>query len=246
MLITKSGLYDWTVMSFGLKNATSTFTRTMSEVFKDLGDKFLKVFVDDLNIHNESWEDHLQYLGALLSKLKEVNLKLNPSKCCFDAESIVFLGHVVNKEGTKLDPGKIDVVLRFPEPKTITNVRSFLGLTGYYRKYIRGYSRMASPLFELTKKDVEFVWNQNCQRAFDDLKRALVEAPILVRLDFKEPFCLDVDWSTKGVGAVLSQREGGFEKVVAYASKALTVAQRKFHPMEGECYALIWGILHFI
>jgi hypothetical protein len=134
----------------------------MLEVFKDLGDRFLKVFVDDLNIHNENWEDHLQHLGAVLSRLKEVNLKLNPSKCCFAAESIVFLGHVVSKEGTKPDPGKIDAVLRFPEPKTVTNVRSFLGLTGYYRKHIRGCSRLASPLFELTKKDVVFVWNQDC------------------------------------------------------------------------------------
>jgi hypothetical protein len=244
-LITKSGLYEWTVMPFGLKNATSTFTRTMFEVFKDLGDKFLKVFVDDLNVHSENWEDHLQHLGAVFSKLKEVNLKLNPGKCCFAAKSIVFLGHVVSREGTKPDPGKIDAVLRFPTPKTVTNVRSFLGLTGYYRKYIRAYSRMAGPLFELTKKDVMFVWDQNCQRAFDDMKRALMGAPILVRPDFKGSFCLDVDWSTKGVSAILSQKEGRFERVIAYASKALTVAQRKFHPMEGECYALIWGILHF-
>jgi hypothetical protein len=100
-------------------------------------------------------------------------------------------------------------------------------------------------LFELTKKDVVFVWNQECQRAFDDLKKALVQAPVLVRPNFQEPFCLDVDWSTKGVGAVLSQKEGRLEKVIAYASKALTDVQRKFHPMEGECYALIWGILHF-
>ncbi len=244
-LITKSGLYDWTIMPFGLKNATSTFTRTMTEVFKDLGDTFLKVFVDDLNVHSETWQDHLQHLGAVLSRLREVNLKLNPSKCCFAAGSIVFLGHIVSKEGIWPDPGKIDVVQRFPEPTTITNVRSFLGLTRYYRKYIKGYSRIAGPLFELTKKDVVFVWNQDCQRAFDDLKRALVDAPILVRPNFKEPFCLDVDWSTKGVGAILSQREGRFEKVIAYANKALTAAQRKFHPMEGECYALIWGILHF-
>jgi hypothetical protein len=101
-------------------------------------------------------------LGVVLSRLREVNLKLNPSKCCFVAESIVFLGHVVSKEGTKLDPGKIDVVLRFPEPKMVTNVKSFLGLTGYYQKYIRGYSRLASPLFELTKKEIAFVWNQDC------------------------------------------------------------------------------------
>jgi hypothetical protein len=100
-------------------------------------------------------------------------------------------------------------------------------------------------LFELTKKDVVFVWTQDCKRAFDALKKALMEAPILVRPNFKEPFCLDVDWLTKGVGAILSQKEGRFERVIAYASKALTVTQKKFHPMEGECYALIWGILHF-
>jgi hypothetical protein len=130
-LITKSGLYDWTVMPFGLKNATSTFTRTMTEVFKDLGDTFLKVFVDDLNVHSEQWQAHLQHLGAVLSRLREVNLKLNPSKCCFVAKSIVFLGHVVSKEGTRPDPGKIDAGRRFPEPTTVTSVRSFLGLTGY-------------------------------------------------------------------------------------------------------------------
>jgi len=101
-LVTKIGLYDWTVMPFGLKNATSTFTKTMSLVFKELGDKFLKVFVDDLNVHSENWEDHLRHLEVVLSKLKEVNLKLNPGKCCFVAGSIVFLGYVVSKE-TKSD-----------------------------------------------------------------------------------------------------------------------------------------------
>jgi hypothetical protein len=244
-LVTKSGLFEWTVMPFGLKNATSTFTRTMTEVFKDVGSSFLKIFVDDLNVHSGEWQEHLQHLGVVLSRLREVNLKLNPSKCCFAAGSVVFLRHVVSKEGTKPDPSKVEAVRGFPEPTSLTNVRSFLGLTGYYRKYVKGYSKLAGPLFELTKRDVVFVWDQDCQRAFDALKKALMEAPILVRSNFKEPFCLDVDWSTKGVGAILSQREGQFEKVIAYASKALTVAQKKFHPMEGECYALIWGILHF-
>jgi hypothetical protein len=131
-LITKAGLYDWTVMPFGLKNATSTFTRTMSAIFKELGDRFLKIFVDDLNIHSEDWEEHLQHLDVVFLKLRGVNLKLNPSKCCFVARSITFLGHVVSNEGTKPNPGKIDVVVHFPGPKTITNIRSFLGLTGYY------------------------------------------------------------------------------------------------------------------
>jgi hypothetical protein len=217
----------------------------MSEVFKDLGSRFLKVFVDDLNVHNESWGEHLQHLDAVLCKLMEVNLKLNPSKCCFAAKSITFLGHVVSKEGTRPDPGKVEAVVHFPIPKTITSVRSFLGLTGYYRKYIRGYSRMVGPLFELTKKDVAFVWDVGCQQAYQALKVALVNAPVLTRPDFRRTFWLDVDWSPKGVGAILSQKEGKSEKVIAYASKSLTKAQRKFHPMEGECYALIWGVMHF-
>jgi hypothetical protein len=244
-LITKTGLYDWTVMPFGLKNATSTFTRTMSEVFKDLGSRFLKVFVDDLNVHSESWGEHLQHIDAVLCKLKEVNLKLNPSKCCFAAKAITFLGHRVSQEGIKLDPGKVEAVLRFPTPRSVTNVRSFLGLTGYYRKYVKGYSNITGPLFELTKRDAAFVWNRGCEQAYQALKAALVDAPVLTRPDFRQTFWLDVDWSPKGVGAILSQKEGRCEMVIAYASKSLTEAQKKFHPMEGECYALIWGVMHF-
>jgi len=156
-LVTKSGLFEWTVMPFGLKNATSTFTRTMTKIFKDVGSSFLKIFVDDLNVHRGEWQEHLQHLGVVLSRLREVNLKLNPSKCCFVAGSVVFLGHVVNKEGTKPDPGKVEAVRGFPEPTLVTNVRSFLGLIGYYRKYVKAYSKLAGPLFELTKRDVVFV-----------------------------------------------------------------------------------------
>jgi hypothetical protein len=217
----------------------------MSLVFKDLGSEFLKVFVDDLNVHSKNWENHLQHLEAVLAKLKEVNLKLNPGKCCFAARSIVFLGHVVSHKGTRPDPSKIDALVHFPVPKTVTDVRSFLGLTGYYRNYVKGYARMAVPLFELTKKEVAFVWDLGCQSSFEALKGALVAAPVLVQPDFGKQFCLDVDWSLKGVGAILSQKEGRKEKVVAYASKGLTPVQKKFHPMEGECYALIWGVMHF-
>jgi hypothetical protein len=113
-LIIKIRFYDWTVMPFGLKNATSTFTRTMSKTFKELRDKFFKVFVDYLNVHSENWQEHLQHLDVVFLKLREVNLKLNPSKCCFATKSITFLGHVVSDEGTKLEFNKIDVVLHFP------------------------------------------------------------------------------------------------------------------------------------
>jgi hypothetical protein len=169
-LITKTGLYDWTVMPFGFKNATNTFTRTMSEVFKDLGSGFLKVFVDDLNVHSESWGEHLQQLDAVLCKLREVNLKLNPSKCCFATKTITFLGHMVSKEGIRPDARKVKAVLHFPTAKNVTSVRSFLGLTGYYRKYVRGYSSIAGPLFKLTRKDVAFVWDVGCEQAYQVLK----------------------------------------------------------------------------
>ncbi len=177
-------------------------------------------------------------------KLREVNLKLNPSKCCFVAKSITFLGHVVSNEGAKLDPSKIDVVLHFPKPKTFTNIRSFLGLTRYYWNYVQGYSQLVVPLFELTKMDIDFVWDLGCQQAFEALKKTHIDALVVIRPDFKKQFCLDVDWSPKGVGAILSQKESKLEKVVAYVNKSLMVAQRKFHPMGGECYALIWGIMH--
>jgi hypothetical protein len=140
----------------------------------------------------------------VLYKLREVNLKLNPNKCCFAAKSITFLGHVVSEEGTKPDPGKIEAVLHFPQPNTVTNVRSFLGLIGYYRNYVRGYSQLAAPLFELTKKDVNFVWDMGYQHAFQELKAALVDALVLTRPDFKRTFCLDVDWSPRGVKVILS------------------------------------------
>jgi len=176
----------------------------MSEVFKDLGSKFLKVFVDDLNVHSESWGEHFQHLNAVFCKLREVNLKLNPNKCCFVAKSITFLGHVVSKEGTRPDPGKIEAVLHFPTPKTVTSVRSFLGLTSYYRKYIRGYLRLVGPLFELIRKDVAFVWDVGCQQAYQALKAMLVDALVLTRPDFRRTLWLDIDWSPKGVGAILS------------------------------------------
>jgi hypothetical protein len=131
-LITKTRLYDWTVMTFGLKNVTNTFIRTMSSFFKELGDEFLKIFVDNLNVHNENWEEHLQHLDAVFFKLRESELKIEPEQMLFCYKKITFLGHVVSNEGTKPYLGKIDAILHFAEPKTVTNIKSFLGLTRYY------------------------------------------------------------------------------------------------------------------
>ncbi len=166
----------------------------------------MKVFVDDVNIHSHTWEEHLKHLKVILTRLREVNLKLNPGKFLFRAQQMVFLGHVVTMQGSYPNPKKVHVVKDFPVPRFVTNVQAFLCLIGYYRNFVRGYAKMVVPLFDLTKKDQSFLWTLACQEAFDALKLRLIEAPILVRPDFEKPFILDVDWSRNGVGLVLSQK----------------------------------------
>jgi hypothetical protein len=155
------------------------------------------------------------------------------------------LGHGVDNGGSQLNPRKIVVVQHFPTPKIATIVRAFLGLTGYYMRFIAGYAKIVEPFFTLTKNDCKFLWTPICHSTFIVLKRKLVEAPILVKPNFNKSFILDVDWSIKGVGAILSQKVRRQEQVITYANKGLSPVHYHFHPMEGECYALIWGIMYF-
>ncbi len=147
----------------------------------------------------------------------------------------------MTRQGSYLDPKNVQVVKDLLIPMSITNVRAFLGLTRYYKNFVRVYAKIVMPFFDLSMKDQRVFWTHVCQEAFDVLKLRLIEAPILVRLNFERPLILDVDWFIIGVGSVLSQKQYKHECVIAYASKGLTPSQRKFHPMEGECYALIWG-----
>jgi len=164
------------------------------------------VFVDDVNIHSLNWKEHLQHIQMVLQQLRKVSLKLNLSECYFGAQNITFIRHVVNIEGSYLDPKKIDVVESFLILKIMTNVKAFLGLIGYYRKFIYGYSRITKPLFGLTKKDSKFLWTPICQGTFVTLKKCLVASLILTRPDFSQPFILDIDWSIRGVGTILLQK----------------------------------------
>lgn len=147
VVITNSAMYDWSVMPFGLKNAINIFSQTMAIIFKDWKNKFIKVFVDDGNIHNLTWRDHLQHIRMVFHRLKKVHLKLNLNKCYFGAQSITFLGHVVSIERSYPNYKKIIGVENFPIPRTITNVRAFLGLIGYYHKFIPRYTKIAEPFF---------------------------------------------------------------------------------------------------
>lgn len=157
IVITKSGLYEWNVMPFGLKNATNTFSHTMVNIFKKWTSQFLKVFVDDINIHNNTWVEYLHHIWLVLQKLAKVNLKLNLGKCYFGSKNITFLKHVVDYIGFQLDPTKVTIVICFLTTKIVTNVRAFLGLIGYYRRFIARYAKITKPFFALTKKDCKFV-----------------------------------------------------------------------------------------
>ena len=201
---TRYGHYEFLVMSFGLTNAPAAFMDLMNRVFKDYLDKFVIVFIDDILIYSRSEEDHEQHLEAVLQRLREKQLYAKFKKCEFWLETISFLGHVVSKRGIKVDLGKVAAVQDWKIPTNVGEVRSFLGLAGYYRKFVKGFSKIASPLTELTRKDVKFVWSETCKRSFQELKKRLVNAPVLTIPNA----------SRSGIGCVLMQ-EG---KVVAYAS----------------------------
>jgi hypothetical protein len=222
IVITKSRLYEWNVMPLGLKNATSTFSRTMANIFKEWTNQFMKVFIDDVNVHSGTWDEHLGHIRLVFQTPKGVNLKLNPSKCCFGSKSITFLGHILDVVGSQPNLGKIVIVQHFPTPKTTTNVRAFLGLTRYYRRFIVWYAKITKPMFPLIKKDYKFLWMPICHSTFIALKIKLGEAPILVRPNFNKPFILDVDWSIKGVGTIRSQKTKRQEQIIAYANKGLS------------------------
>jgi hypothetical protein len=157
-------------MPLRLKNTTNTFSWTMANIFKEWTIQFLKVFVDNVNIHSGTWTKHLCHIWLVLQRLTNVNLKLNPSKCCFGSKSITFLGHIVDYIGFQLNPKKIIVVKNFPTPNTTTNVKAFLGLTRYCKRFIVGYVKIAKPLFTLTKKECKFLWTPMCQATFVALK----------------------------------------------------------------------------
>jgi len=200
---TYEGHYQFLVMPFGLTNAPSTFQSLMNEVFRGCLRKYMLVFFDDILIYSKSWEEHLRHLEAVL-KLLEVN-KLYANKKCFFAQiKIKYLGHMISKQGVVVNPQKIRSVVDWPVPKNVKGVTGFLGLMGYYRKFVRDYGKEAKPLTEITKKD-SFKWGAEEQAAFDELKRRMTTTPVLALPNFGKEFLVECDASGTGVGAILMQ-----------------------------------------
>ncbi|GAU42077.1 hypothetical protein TSUD_326550 [Trifolium subterraneum] len=237
---THEGHYEFMVMPFGLMNAPSTFQSLMNEVFKPYLRKFVLVFFDDILVYSKSWTEHLEHLEMVLRILQKHELVANKKKCQFGQTYVEYLGHLITNLGVAVDPSKVISVTNWPVPRNVKGVRGFLGLTGYYRKFIKDYDKIVRPLTELTKKD-GFVWNENAQRAFDSLKKSLTTAPVLTLPDFNKDFVIECDASGEGIGAILMQDK----KPVAYFSKALGVRNLTKSAYEKELMVVVLAIQHW-
>ena len=242
--VVEDGLYQFKVLPFGLCNAGATFQRLMQLTLSGLSWEQVLVYIDDLIVHSQTFSEHLKHLKQVFEKLAAAGLKMAPKKCTFFRREVTFLGHIVSEKGVQTDPSKTSAVAEWPIPRKLKEVQAFLGLCGYYRKFIKGFSAIAQPLYRLTQKDQKFVWDIDCQEAFDTLKAAMTSTPVLAYPRSDGPFILDTDASNYAVGAVLSQVQDGKEHVILFFSKSLSRAEKNYCVTRRELLAVVLGIQH--
>jgi hypothetical protein len=235
---TRYDLYKYLVMSFGLTNASAYFMYLMNFVFMTELDKFVVVFIDDILIYSKNEEEHAKHLRIVLQRLRDHKLYAKFSKCEFWLDSVKFLGHTISKEGISVDPSKVQEVIEWKPPKTVHQIRSFLGLAGYYRRFIPDFSRIAKPMTELLKKGVKFVWSEDCEKAFHTLRQHLTTAPVLVQPDNSKPFEVFCDASGTGLSCVLMQENG----VIVYASRSLRPHEVNYPTHDLELAAVVHAL----
>ncbi|CAF4468437.1 unnamed protein product, partial [Didymodactylos carnosus] len=245
--VTHEGIFQFNVMPFGLTNAPATFQRLMDLVLRGLKWSCCMVYLDDVIIYSPTFEQHLKDIDDVLKRIKTSGLTLKPSKCFFCHQELKYLGHIVSAQGIRPDPEKLEAVRSFPIPSKTKDVRAFLGLTGYYRRFIKNYAEVAEPLFDSIreKHNPIFVFTPERQLAFELLKERLIAAPIVTYPNFDYPFMLQLDACDYGLGAVLAQNIEHREHVIAYASRTLQPCERKYSAPERECLAIVWGTQHF-
>ena len=248
--VTPHGLFQFWVMPFGLTNAPAVFQRLMQTVLMGLnpveGKQFVSVYIDDVLVFSQSLDEHLEHLRLVIQKIQDAGLKLKPAKCQFVREEVEYLGHVLTPSGLKTNSKLVESVVNYPRPQNSKEVKQFLGLSSYYRHFIRKFAAIAQPLTALTRNGVVFEWTEDCQVAFDRLKQSLTTAPVLCYPTFDLPFVLETDASIKGIGAILSQvQRDGQCHPVAYASRSLIAAERNYGITEHETLAVVWSITHY-
>ena len=198
------------------------------------------VYLDDVIVLGRSFQEHLCNLRSVFQRLREAGLRLKPSKCSFLQSQVQYLGHVISRSGIATDPKKTEKVASWPTSTSKSEVQKFLGFTGYYRRFVKDFASVARPLHRLTERNTSFLWTDDCQRAFDELRQRLCSAPVLAFPDFTRQFILDTDASDVGIGAVLSQKdEEGREQVIAYGSRALSKSERRYCVTRRELLAVV-------
>ncbi|KAK1607756.1 hypothetical protein QYE76_031429 [Lolium multiflorum] len=235
---TRYGLYEYNVMSFGLTNAPAYFMNLMNKIFMNFLDKFVVVFIDDILIYSKTEEEHEQHLEIILETLRQHKLYAKFSKCEFWLKEVGFLGHILSAGGIAVDPAKIKTVAEWKVPTTQTEVRAFLGLAGYYHRFVEGFSSIARPMTQLLKKDKKFDWTDKCEESFQKLKARLTTAPILIMPDITKPFDVYCDASKIGLGCVLMQ--GG--KVISYLSRQLKQHEQNYPTHDLELAAVVLAL----
>lgn len=235
---TTDGHYHFNRMPFGLKNAPATFQRMMDTALRGLIGKNCFVYLDDIIIFGKTLEEHNDNLSKLFKRLRDTGLKLQADKCEFLKPELEYLGHLITASGIKPNPAKLSAIKNFKIPKNVTQVKSFLGLSGYYRKFIKNFSTISKPLTELTKKGTKFDWDMNRQNSFDLLKEKLCSPPILSYPNFNKTFILTTDASNDGIGGVLSQ-DG---HPCCFISRTLNSAEQNYTTTEKELLAIVWSV----
>ena len=240
---TPFGKFEWYRLPFGLKNSPAYYQRMMDVVLGNLKWSVVKCFIDDVMVPGEDWDSWLERLEACLYRASKYGLKFKAEKMNLGFEELEFLGHIVSKDGIKVDPKKVQAVQNVKVPKTVRQVRSFLGMAGYYRRFIQDFSRVAAPLHYLTKDNVAFLWDAECQYAFDHLKSALVSAPVLHYPDFNAQIRIVTDGSSLGYGAIAEQsHDGKIWNPIAYASRSTKLYEKKYAPTMLEACAVEFGL----
>ena len=233
------------VLPFGLSQAPGFFTELMNKVLQGIQHKFTLAYLDDILIYSKTWDEHLKHIQAVFDRLRDAGLKLKMSKCEFLKQEVKYLGHVISASGVKPDPEKVKAIRTLAPPENAKDVRTLLGMSGFYRKFIPNFAKIAQPLTELTKKNRHFVWTDECQKAFETLRTALSEAPILAFPDTNKPYKLYTDASNYAIGAALVQESAFGERVIQYLSHQLNDTQQRWPIIEKEAYAIVYSIKKF-
>ena len=249
--VTHDGVYEFLRMPFGLRNAPMSFQMLMSQVLKGLNWKFVLCYIDDILVFSSNFKEHIHHLGQVFQRLRDANLTLKAEKCNFAVDRVVYLGHVITKDGVEVDIAKTEKIRTFPEPRSQKELKSFLGLANYYKRFVKDFSKICVPLNRLLQKDKKqkFApgdWSEKCQKAFDTLKEALTSPPVLGYANMNKPFVLSTDASGSAIGYILGQvDETGKEQAIAFGGRALHPDEKKWTITELECLAVIVGMETF-